>query len=71
MGGKTVATLVGIIAVATTSGCAHSPCVTGFEVGISGGEYSGRQRDFDQTYAGGHATAYFDTTGACSVVETD
>jgi len=48
-----------------------SPCVTGFEVGVNGGGSKGRQ--FGERYreenAGGHATVFFDTTGACRATE--
>ncbi len=45
----------------------HRPCMTGFELGINGGRIDSPIRNFDSTYAGGHATIYFDTTGSCSV----
>ena len=54
------------------------PCLSGFEVGVSGGQSHGRWKDSNlaqhhgktrintrDSYVGGHATAYFDTTGSC------
>lgn len=47
------------------------PCMTGFEIGINGGQSDGRQfgEPYSEENIGGHATVYFDTTGACRAWE--
>ena len=64
-----VAILLGLALI----GCStpRPPCLTGFEVGVNGGETSGQQFGdrYNGEYVGGHATMFFDTTGACRAEE--
>jgi len=68
-----VVVLVTILLGLALLGCVapRPPCVTGFEVGVNGGGSKGRQ--FGDRYreesVGGHATVFFDTTGACRATE--
>lgn len=58
-----------ILALLVLLGCVppKQPCMTGFEIGVNGGQNQGQQfgEGYRENNVGGHATVYFDTTGAC------
>lgn len=76
--GPTFTLFVFALGLALVFGCSvpSQLCMTGFEVGVNGsrsdGNWNGGDRDRTRTNdatVGGHATVFFDTTGACRAQE--